>query len=235
MKPETANDQTPDGRFAEQAKRERPASTIWREKPARMNAQALETLKGILSDPVVIDTQDDKDRVIQRYGPVFAPDNIRHLTADVFRGFLFYRNNRHWHNLHRHGAVITADMGRLKKALAILGDESIPISKRLDDIRPSPGKAMVKGLGPAVITAILQVKHPDKYGVLNKTAETGMRAVGLWPAFSKRASFGGQYEVVNQVLHETAAKIGVDLWTLDALWSRWRPTNFSALTASRSR
>jgi hypothetical protein len=84
---------------------------------------------------------------------------------------------------------------------------------------------MVKGLGQAVITAILQIEHPEKYGVLNNTAEAGMRAVGVWPEFPRGGSFGERYEIVNRVLLDTASELGVDLWTLDMLW--WRAANVS--------
>lgn len=82
---------------------------------------------------------------------------------------------------------------------------------------------MVAGLGRAVITAILQVVYPDKYGVWNNTAEAGMKQLGLWPDMPRTASFGERYEKVNAVLHEVASEMGVDLWTLDMLWWRVDP------------
>ncbi|MGD0517539.1 MAG: hypothetical protein ABSA26_08395, partial [Thermoguttaceae bacterium] len=162
-----------------------------------------------------------KTEVISKYGPIFALQNLDNLTAEEFRSFLLFRNNHHWDSLHRQGGLMTADMGRLRKALKILVNESIPIRSRLDQIRPNSQEGMVKGLGRAVITAILQVEYPDKYGVVNNTAESGMKALGLWPERERGASFGERYETVNQILVELAQKMGVDLWTLDTLW--WLP------------
>jgi hypothetical protein len=74
-----------------------------------------------------------------------------------------------------------------------------------------------------VITAILQVVYPDKYGVLNNIAEEGMKHLRLWPEIPRAATFAERYEAVNKVLTETAAELGIDLWTLDILWWRVAP------------
>lgn len=51
-----------------------------------------------------------RDEVIARYGRTFHPDNLHQLTADEFKSFLLYENNRHWWGIHRHQTSITADM-----------------------------------------------------------------------------------------------------------------------------
>jgi hypothetical protein len=118
---------------------------------------------------------------------------------------------------------MTADMPRLREALKLLADESVSIRTRLNRLRPAAGDAMVRGLGRAVITAILHVLHPDKYGVLNNTAEAGMKELDLWPELPRGAEFGERYELVNEVIHRVAADLQVDLWTLDMLWWRVKP------------
>jgi hypothetical protein len=164
------------------------------------------------------ETRAARNEVISKYAPMFAQENLDSLTAEEFRGFLLPRNNHHWDSVHRQGGMMTADMGRLREALEILLNESNPICSRMDQLRPNGQEGMVKGLGRAVITAILQVEYPEKYGVLNNTAEGGMRRLGLWPECERGASFGQRYETVNQVLVELAHSLGVDLWTLDMLW-----------------
>jgi len=74
--------------------------------------------------------------VVSRYAPLFSSEGIERMTAEDFKGFLLFRNNRHWDSLHRQGGWMTEDMGRLRKALKILVDESKPIRKRLDQLRP---------------------------------------------------------------------------------------------------
>jgi hypothetical protein len=163
-----------------------------------------------------------RDRVLARYGPVFSAEHIGDLDRETFLGFLRFENNRHWSGLHRHGNRMTADMPQLREALALLVDESLPPATRLDRLRPPGGRPLVPYLGRAVITAILQVVHPGKYGILNNTAEAGLRQVGLWPKGLSTAPFSKQYEAVNSVLLRLAAALRIDLWTLDTLW--WRLT-----------
>ncbi|NQT19784.1 MAG: DUF1016 family protein [Planctomycetes bacterium] len=164
--------------------------------------------------------RDAKDQVLSRYQPAFSTEHIGNLAADEFRSFLLFRNNHHWDSIHRQGGLMTSNMEKLREALAWLVDESRSLRERLDALRPNNGDPMVKGLGRAVLTAILQVVYPDDYGVLNKIAEDGMVKLGLWPKMPRGASFGERYERVNSVLLEVADQVGVDLWTLDMLW--WR-------------
>ncbi|MCJ7543209.1 MAG: endonuclease NucS [Phycisphaerae bacterium] len=167
--------------------------------------------------------RDAKQGVLTRYQPVFSRENLGGLTAEDFRGFLLFRNNHHWDSLHRLGGWMSADMPKLREALKVLLDEGVDIRTGLNRLRPPTGDPMVKGLGRAVITAILQVVYPDKYGVWNNTAENGMQRLGLWPDMPRGASFGDRYVVMNRTLLEVAEELGVDLWTLDMLWWRVEP------------
>jgi len=167
-----------------------------------------------------------KDSVLARYQPVFDPENIADLTEEEFKGFLLFRNNQHWGALHRLGGKMTADMGALRNALGVLLDESRPIEDRLDYLVPK-GRALVPCLGRAVLTAILQVKFPEKYGVWNNPSEAGMRALNVWPEFDSQSSFGLRYKLVNERILAVAAEMGIDLWTLDTLW--WQAQAKNAL------
>ncbi|MBS3795773.1 MAG: hypothetical protein KGY80_12785, partial [Candidatus Thorarchaeota archaeon] len=102
------------------------------------------------------DPQQEKDQkeVLDRYGEIFNPDNLEDLTQDEFLSFLFFKNNKHWKGIHRHGSDITEDMDRLRDALRILLDEDRPIKERLDELRPKDGPLYVKYLGKATLTPI---------------------------------------------------------------------------------
>jgi hypothetical protein len=163
-----------------------------------------------------------KAAVIKKYSAIFAPENIPMLTAGEFRGFLLFKNNQHWKGLF-HCARATADMGLLRQALAVLVDDVKPLRQRLDQLRPPVGEPMVKGLARAVITAILQVRYPDRYGVVNSTTEEGMTTLGIELRFPPKASFGERYEAINARLLQLAGLIPTDLWTLDILWTRVQP------------
>jgi hypothetical protein len=140
------------------------------------------------------------------------------LSRENFLEFLHFKNNRHWLGLDRHGEKLTKDMNRLREALALLVDESKPLRDRLERLRPREGPAMVRFLGPAVITAILHVVYPDRYGVFNNTLVAGMKKLGLWPRKLSLAPFADRYEAVNPIQLELASQLGIDLWTFDYLW-----------------
>ena len=113
----------------------------------------------------------DEKNVIQKYGSLFHTNNLDNLSAEDFKSFLLIKNNKHWEGIHRQGNLITSDMGKLKSVLKLLLDESIPIKDRLEEIIPKNKPPMIKGLGRAVLTPILLVVFPDKYGVYNSVTE----------------------------------------------------------------
>jgi hypothetical protein len=164
-----------------------------------------------------------RDQVLARYQAVFAPDRLPQLTEEEFQEFLHFENNRHWTGLERKGCSLCTDMPRLREALTILLDESQPIGGRLDRLIPKAAPRFMPKLGKALITAILHVTHPDRYGVYNGTSEAGMEAVGVLPSFERGASFSDRYLEVNKTLHELASAVETDLWTLDALWWLIKP------------
>ena len=161
-----------------------------------------------------------KEEVLRRYQRVFSDENLPRLTEEDFRGFLLIKNNRHWDGIHRHGSIITEDMAALRDALTGLLDEGQPLSKRLDKLYRRPGEGLVKGLGPATFTPILFVRYPEQYVVFNKKLETALKHLALWPDVADSAVFSRKYIEVHELLLGIAAKLEVDLWTLDALW--WR-------------
>jgi hypothetical protein len=160
----------------------------------------------------------DGGSVHREFGRLFDPDNLHRLTDIEFKEFLLYEHNRHWWGIHRHQAKLVADMSRLRSVLGLLLDESLPIEDRLDLIEPAGGTKPLPGLGKAVFTPILHVVHPTKYGVWNSVAESAMRRLRLWPRFGRGSTFGNNYGAVNNSLNDVAAKLDVDLWTLDSLW-----------------
>jgi hypothetical protein len=159
-------------------------------------------------------------QVVTRYQPVFSVDHVPDLTEDEFKGFLLFRNNQHWTGLARKGNSLCSNMPRLRDALAVLLDEGRPLEDRLDTLLPASASPFMPMLGKALVTAILHVAHPNRYGVYNGTSEAGMNAVGVWPKFERGAAFSERYLQINRILTQLAEELQTDLWTLDALW--WR-------------
>ena len=171
-------------------------------------------------DLETVSTMRARDEVIARYRPIFHPDNLSRLTEEDFQGFLLFRNNKHWMALHRLGSQITADLPRLRQALKLLLDESQPLDGRLTKLVPKRGPGFVPMLNRAVLTPILLISFPDRYGVWNQVSEAGLIELQLWPDLDRATPFGKKYLAVNRVLVDLARATGVDLWTLDSLL--WR-------------
>lgn len=162
-----------------------------------------------------------QEMVLARYRPQFQPDRIMSLEKDEFLSFLRFDNNCHWDSLPRIGPRITRDFDHLKETLAYLVDESRLVQERLTYIRPqyhSKENAAIPFLGMPVLTAVLLVAYPQKYGVWNGTSMDGMRQVGLWDDRWEKSPTGLSYTYINNIYHDLADALGIDLWTLDALW-----------------
>lgn len=191
-----------------------------------MNQKAIIRLNKVLEilnsgeDEELTEINNAKNEVLERYQKVFSSEHIPNLTAEEFKSFLLQRNNHHWKSIHRHSGSITSDMDLLRNTLKLLLDESISIEERLRKIRPKNKDPMVKGLARSVITPILLVVYPNKYGVLNKVSEEGLKILELWPDFERGVDFATKYTKVNEILLDLSHELDIDLWTLDSLW--WR-------------
>jgi hypothetical protein len=177
-----------------------------------------DTIKHIyqeLNDSIFRESRDiihAKDGVINRFRPLFSHNNLNNLTSDEYRSFLRFENNRHWTGLCRAGDRAANDMDLLIAKMKVLTNDELPIAKRYNSMRE------IDGVGKAIITAIMQIVFPDKYGVWNGRVENGMKACKIWPDFERRINEGERYEIINNILNDLANKLDIDLWTLDSLW-----------------
>lgn len=158
------------------------------------------------------DIQEARDQVYARYSPAFQPGVINTIDEDVLRSFLYLENNRHWSGLARQVNRISADMTATRMALAQLVDEARPITERMEPV------IAIKGMGKGIITAILHVAYPAKYGVWNNTSQFGLESLGLMPELPRGTKFAERYAAINAVLLALADALAIDLWTLDTLW-----------------
>jgi len=154
---------------------------------------------------------DARDQVFNRYQTVFSAEAIPNLTDTEFLGFLLFENNKHWTTLHRHGPQICEDMAHLRAALLQLHNDSVPIEERFDVA------LQTKHLGKGIISAILQVMQPDKWGVWNGPSEAALKRLDIWPDLDRGVSQGARYRAINGILQQLKGGISIDLWELDAL------------------
>jgi len=170
-----------------------------------------------------IERKNEEDEVIDKYGSMFNPNNLGSLNKEDFKSFLLMKNNKHWEGIHRQGNMITQDMNKLKKALKILLNEEVSIEKRLNILIPKNKDNYIKGLHRSVITPIMMVVYPTKYGVYNRRSDEGLTKVGLMPKHGKGAAFSRKYIEINKVLNGLASENNMSLFELDSVW--WRVTD----------
>lgn len=92
----------------------------------------------------------------------------------------------------------------------------------MDVLFPKNKPSYIKGLGRAIVTPILMVVYPDKYGVYKRRSAEGLKKVGLEPDFSWGTSFSEKYIAINGVLNKLAAENNMSLFELDDVW--WKIT-----------
>jgi hypothetical protein len=158
---------------------------------------------------------------LEHYGKLFHPDNLANVTEAEFRGFLVFKNNRHWGHIQRHSEVY-AQMGPLRECLKILLNEDDRVEKRLDTIVPEDGPPLIKGLNRAILTPILMCVYPDRYAVYNRVSEGALIGLGLLRAKPK-GSFGKQYLEINAACHRVAKKIDQPLYLVDTMLAKAFP------------
>lgn len=154
-----------------------------------------------------------RDGVFARFQPLLTAEYIPKLSADEIRPFFYLEHNHHWSSLYRQVNRVCGDMKAFREVLLAIVDETKPIAARLDGVI-----GRVTGLGKGILSALLIVVNPNKYGVWNGTSEGGLIALGLFPEFDRGTTFGAKYDRINSTLNRLAAALDVDLWTLDALW-----------------
>jgi len=166
-----------------------------------------------------------REEALAQFGLIRSPELVIGIDKETFLGFLRCENNRHRMGFGRVG-LMAADLPRLREALAILVDERLPLTTRLDHMRPPGGKPMVRGLGPGVITLILHFVDPARYGILNGTSERIIMRLGLYPEILAKSSLATRYQAVNAVLLGVPSALEIDLGLLDTLWWRVLPQDF---------
>ena len=175
----------------------------------KLRARTVEFKKSVIHKQIV----EPRDQVLAQFQPTFSPAHIPELSADEFKSFLLFENNRHWTGLHRQGTRMCLDMTKLRSALSTLLSEDLPVAQRLNDAIKD-----VYGMGKNIASAILLVAYPHKYGIWNNRSEGQMKQLGIWPTFDRGDFFGARYVKVNDVLLQVSKALELDLWSLDALW-----------------
>lgn len=168
------------------------------------------------------DIEKRMQRVYGKYKDMFKPENIKNLDIEKFLRFFSYIENEHWSGLTQNIASLAADPKKLKAALLLLLDESKPLRERINKVTGAGNQhGMVKGLGPARLSAFLNVASQGKYGIYNRISMEGLSKIGMNPASRRGWStldLGERFTQVNDVLKDISTQYNISLWALDWVW-----------------
>jgi MoxR-like ATPase len=200
---------------------------------------AVQSLKSLKVNPRI--QQDlseeiaNKERVLNRFQSLFSPEKVAGISEEDVIDFLHREHNGHWKGLHGYKEEIRKKFDLFRSALAILVDDNDPVDRRLDTIRPKNGQNLAPGAKEGILTAVLLVEYPEKYGVWNDLSADALKSLEIWPAFKRGATFGERYLTINEVLRTLSQETGVDLWTLDSLIRLTKETGKSPIVSILTR
>jgi hypothetical protein len=155
---------------------------------------------------------DAEQEVVGRFGTAFRPQNLDYLSAGTVTDFLREKVNHHWYGLERNSSRMTADMPALRRGMAVLLDDSAPLTERWDAAPPR-----MHGVGKAIASAMLLVVYPAQCGGWNSVSGEKMAWLGLIPEPWQRRSNGSTYARINMILLDLADSLGISSWELDGV------------------
>lgn len=152
-----------------------------------------------------------KASVIGYYGPIFSIDRIDSLQYEKLEEFAQFEHNHHWKGIFRHSNQVKENFEENRKALKILVDPNMgSVQDRL-----SQAYQLSKGMGPALMTAILLVEFPESCGVLNGSSYSALKDLDLVTFSNSTYGYIKNYSVANEVILKLKDLTNLDLWTLD--------------------
>jgi hypothetical protein len=161
-------------------------------------------------------------RVYEKYKDMFKLGNIMNLDVEKFLHFFSFSENEHWTGLTQNIRTLVEDPEKLKKALLLLLDESKPLRERINKVTGNGSEpGMVKGFGPARLSAFLNVATQGKYGIYNTISMKGLSKIGMSPESNRGWStldLGERFVEVNNKLKELSEQYDISLWALDWVW-----------------
>ncbi|MEZ5941146.1 MAG: HNH endonuclease [Planctomycetaceae bacterium] len=160
---------------------------------------------------------DARETVLAKFHPAFTLENIDDLSEATFRDFLAFEHNQHWTGLQRPTKHVCEDMPKLRQSIKRLLDENLTIEGRIDSVMQG-GEFHVPGLAVGILSPILLISNPQKYGVWNGKSESALKLLNLWPDFPRGTTIGQKYSTLNAVLQDLSRSTGLDFWSIDGLW-----------------
>lgn len=178
-----------------------------------LEAAVLAVKENLRRDP---EKAKDEQEVVHKFQRLFRYDNIDNISPAQFQSFLDIKENHHW-TLHRLKTSLTQDMSKLKTALKILLDDSLPLEDRLRRLRDRRSPEYMEIMGRAIFSPILLVTNPSKYPVFNGTVEEAFKKLGIHLE-NESQPIWKLYPEVQDLVKKLASKYGLSLWQMDWVW-----------------
>lgn len=120
--------------------------------------------------------------------------------------------------------TIKRNIQKFSMLLSALCDENIDVAQRYDDALS--GRMKIRGVGEGMVSKILTIHKPDKYGVVNETSKRALAKYGI--ELPRNSSKGEKYRAICGVLRDICSQTNIkDLSVLDHylyLKGRKKPT-----------
>jgi hypothetical protein len=159
--------------------------------------------------------------MLARWQSLFVAEHLPTLAKAEFESFLKAGHFLHGDGSERSARRMTEDMARLRRALTILTDEDRPVAARLNAIRPDiywGAHSATAHLSLPVLTTVLHVSAPQRYGIWNAVADAGLKSVRLWDDRWVGGNHGDIYAAMNRRFQQLASGLAMDLGALALLW-----------------
>lgn len=170
------------------------------------------------------DVMHGRDHVLEVYGPVFrSPRSL--LTPEILGRFLSFSENSHWTGLDRQRPKILGNFDQAQRSIASLVDrasQTVEVASVFEE-----ALQRVDGFGPGILSPILFVAYPDRFGVWNAKSEFALDKLGLGIVVDRGDNRGRKYEKFNAALVSVRNTLNretppgehpIDLWVLDYYW-----------------
>lgn len=157
----------------------------------------------------------DRKEAYKEFQSRFSKQEIvsPNALSKTYRDFLSFRKNKSWTALQRFGIKALKHLDELRELIIFLQNESILIQER---INKSLGEDYyVEGIGIGILTGLLHMFNPTKYGVWNSRTIDALEKMKRKPELT--SDTGHSYLLVNKELQKLATELKTDLTTIDGL------------------
>jgi len=154
-------------------------------------------------------------KAIRMFQDMFRDESLENLKPNdlwLFLGNRFLRWS--WTDLSINKWKFAEKLEEFKKLVRFLKDERVPLERRVNDALK---KFKIEGLSIKLITGVLFVLFPEKYGVWSEDNEKALRILSKMPKLS--GDIGEDYKKFCEALLNLSNEVDMDLIKLDLFLS----------------